>query len=326
VRAYLQAGLARSHPQRWYYMGPMFRRERPQKGRLRQFQQIGVEWMGVEGPLQDAETLAMAWDLITTLDTRDVRLEINSLGCGICRPKYRKALLSYLEERASRLCETCRERMRTNPLRVLDCKLESCQQALAEVPETHQHLCADCHRHFDTLQGYLKELAVPYVLNGRIVRGLDYYTRTAFEIVTGKLGAQGTVIAGGRYDGLVADLGGPETPAIGFALGLERLAMLLPDTQPPKPDIAVVALGDSVAAHALQVAADLRQAGCSVIHCDGGVKRQFKTADREGVRFAAVIGEDEVRDNVITLKNMLDGRQQALTLNAVIELVQKKGD
>ena len=319
VRAYLQAGLTRSGPQRWYYMGPMFRRERPQKGRLRQFQQIGVEWFNVQGPLEDAELLAMAHTFLSELEIPSLRLEINSLGCPACRPGYRNTLVTYLKSRADKLCATCNERIEKNPMRVLDCKVESCQAELADAPEIVSHLCHDCEAHFSGLKQALGTLDIPYHVNPRIVRGLDYYNRTAFEIVTHKLGAQGTVLAGGRYDGLVEELGGPPTAAVGFAMGLERLAMLLPDANMEYPDVGVVAIGDSVSDYALNIAAQLRKAGCSVVHCGGGsAKRQFKAADRERVRFVAVIGEDEMHAGHVTLKNMADGKQETLGLSQVV--------
>jgi len=289
VRAWLQAGLSRAGASRWFYMGPMFRRERPQKGRLRQFQQIGVEWLGVAGPVEDAELLAMARAFLGRLGLNDLRLELNSLGCPVCRPGYRQRLVEWLSAREDALCETCRERIRGNPLRVLDCKVESCQAALRNAPEMMDDLCEACSAHFSGLRSALEALDVAYEVNPRIVRGLDYYARTAFEFVTDRLGAQGTVLAGGRYDGLVEALGGPATPAVGFAAGLERLAMLLPEAERVAPDVGVVALGDAVLPQALRVANALREGGCSVVWCGGGsAKRQFRTADREGVRFVAV--------------------------------------
>lgn len=322
VRAYLQAGLTRAGIQRWYYTGPMFRRERPQKGRLRQFQQVGVEMFGVAGPLEDAEMLAMARDFLDELGLDKVRMEINSLGCQACRPAYRDRLVSYLEQRREKLCETCNERIEKNPMRVLDCKNESCQSELTDAPEMIAHLCSDCDTHFAGLKEGLDALKVQYQINPRIVRGLDYYNRTAFEIITDQLGAQGTVIAGGRYDGLVEALGGPATPAIGFAMGVERLAMLLPDEERKSVDVAVVALGDSVKGYSLNLASDLRSRGLATIHCGGGsAKRQFKAADREGASFVIVVGEDEMNQGVVTLKQMSSGEQSNLTLDAAVELI-----
>ncbi len=322
VRAYLQAGLTRAGAQRWFYMGPMFRRERPQKGRLRQFQQIGAEFFGASGPIEDAEVLAMAQLFLDTLGIKETRLEVNSLGCTACRPTYREALLVYLTKHREQLCETCHERMDSNPMRILDCKEASCQAALVEAPEMVHHLCEACDSHFSGLKSGLDALAIKYVLNPRIVRGLDYYNRTAFEFITDQLGAQGTVLAGGRYDGLVESLSGPATPAIGFAAGIERLAMLLPEIEAAAPDVAVVALGEQVQAYALQQAAKMRQLGLAVIHCGGGsAKRQFKVADREQASFVATIGEDEMNADVLMLKNLATGEQNKVDFETMVRLV-----
>ncbi len=318
VRAYLQAGLTRAGAQRWFYMGPMFRRERPQKGRLRQFQQIGVEWFGVAGPVADAELLSMAQCFLDTLGIQQVRLEINSLGCVACRPAYRDALIAYLKERAASLCATCNDRIEKNPMRVLDCKNETCQAQLGDAPEMVGHVCGDCATHFAGLKAGLDALGVRYEVNPRIVRGLDYYNRTAFEFVTDQLGAQGTVLAGGRYDGLVESLGGPATTAVGFAAGMERLAMLMTDADALVVDVVVVALGDAALAYSLQVAKQLREQGVAVVHAGGGAaKRQFKLADREGARFVAVVGEDEVQQGVVALKELATGEQKTCDMAEV---------
>jgi len=320
VRAYLQAGLTRAGARRWFYMGPMFRRERPQKGRLRQFQQIGVEWFGVTGPVADAEMLAMAQYFLDTLGIEKVRLEINSLGCTICRPAYRDTLMAYLNARSESLCDTCNDRIEKNPMRVLDCKNESCQAQLIDAPEMVAHVCGDCETHFSGLKAGLDALGVRYEVNPRIVRGLDYYNRTAFEFVTDQLGAQGTVLAGGRYDGLVESLGGPATTAVGFAAGMERLAMLMPDVEANAVDVVVVALGDEALPYSLQVAKQLREQGIAVVHAGGGAaKRQFKLADREGARFVAVVGDDEVQQGVVALKNLATGEQKTYSIEQLIE-------
>jgi len=322
VRAYLQGGLTRAGTQRWFYIGPMFRRERPQKGRLRQFQQIGVEMFGANGPLEDIEMLAMAHAFLSELGISGLTIEVNSLGCAECRPAYRDQLVVYLKERADKLCETCNDRIEKNPMRVLDCKVESCQQQLGEAPEMVDHLCGGCESHFAGLKQGLDTLEIPYRINARIVRGLDYYNRTAFEVVTDQLGAQGTVLAGGRYDGLVQELGGPATTAIGFAAGLERLAMLLGETGSSGVDIAVVALGDAVLDYSLQQAAFLRKEGLSVVHCGGGAaKRQFKVADRESARCVVVIGENEMNSGMVTLKDMATGNQHELSIAEVVQAV-----
>ncbi len=320
VRAYLQAGLTRAGAQRWFYMGAMFRRERPQKGRLRQFQQIGVEWFGVTGPVADAEMLAMAQHFLDTLGIEKVRLEINSLGCTTCRPAYRDTLMVYLNARSESLCDTCNDRIEKNPMRVLDCKNESCQAQLIDAPEMVAHVCGDCETHFSGLKAGLDALSVRYEVNPRIVRGLDYYNRTAFEFVTDQLGAQGTVLAGGRYDGLVESLGGPATTAVGFAAGMERLAMLMPDVDAHAVDVVVVALGDEALSYSLQIAKQLREQGIAVVHAGGGAaKRQFKLADREGAHFVAVVGDDEVQQGVVALKNLATGEQKTCSIEQVIE-------
>ena len=324
VRAYLQAGLTRAGAQRWFYMGPMFRRERPQKGRLRQFQQIGVEFFGATGPVEDAEILAMASRFLNELGITGTRLEINSLGCSKCRPAYREVLVSYLNARKEKLCETCHDRLETNPMRILDCKVPTCQAELTDAPEMVNYLCEECDTHFSGVKAGLDALGVTYVLNPRIVRGLDYYNRTAFEFITDQLGAQGTVLAGGRYDGLVESLAGPATPAIGFAAGMERLAMLLPEVETVPLDIAVVALGDSVHGYALQQASRMREEGLSVIHCGGGsAKRQFKVADREQARFVVTIGEDEMKENRLMLKRMATGEQSKVTFEELLVEVEQ---
>lgn len=327
VRAYLQAGLTRSGSQRWYYKGPMFRRERPQKGRLRQFQQIGAEWFGVAGPVEDIEMLNMAWKLIQAIGLPHVRMEINSLGCPQCRPQYREQLQAFLQSKKSELCETCHQRIDTNPMRVLDCKVESCQQQLTDAPEMITHLCDGCSDHFEELKAGLAALDVPFVVNARIVRGLDYYNRTAFEIITDQLGAQGTVLAGGRYDGLVEELGGPSTPAIGFAAGLERLGLLLAHAEGEWNrdvlNVAVVALGESVNGYSLQLSDQFRQAGVSVVHCGGGsAKRQFKVADRQQAQFVAVVGEDEMQGGRVSLKNLATGEQEVCSIADAIQRIQ----
>ncbi|MDQ6950112.1 MAG: histidine--tRNA ligase [Mariprofundales bacterium] len=321
VRAFIQGGLGRAGEQRWFYVGPMFRRERPQKGRLRQFQQIGVERFGAAGPVADIEMLTMAWSLVAELGIQQVRLELNSLGCPSCRPGYRDALVAFLQQCEGDLCATCRDRMATNPMRVLDCKVASCQQALTDAPEMLHHLCGDCDTHFGAIQ---RGLDIPVTINPRIVRGLDYYNRTAFEIVTDQLGAQGTVIAGGRYDGLVQELGGAATPAIGFALGLERIGLLLSDPPATRAEVAVVALGEGALIPSLRAAEQLRAAGLRTIHCGGGGgKRQFKQADRCGARFTIILGEDEVAQGTWTVRNMGEGSQQQCDpASAMAQLVQ----
>ena len=326
VRAYLQAGLTRAGAQRWFYMGPMFRRERPQKGRLRQFQQIGVEWFGVTGPVADVELLSMAQCFLNALGIEETRLEINSLGCIECRPAYHQMLVAYLQTCREQLCATCNERIEKNPMRVLDCKNKACQEQLTDAPEMVGHCCQACDTHFTGLKTGLDALGVSYMVNPRTVRGLDYYNRTAFEFVTDQLGAQGTVLAGGRYDGLVESLGGTATNAIGFAAGMERLEMLLPDLKGHQLDVVVASLGDDSLAYSLKVADALRQQGLAVVHAGGGAaKRQFKIADREKSRFVVVIGEDEVAKDGLMLKDLATGKQDFYVLDDAIQVLSGVG-
>jgi histidyl-tRNA synthetase len=229
-----------------YYLGPMFRHERPQKGRYRQFHQIGAEVTGASDPIVDAQVLLMVSRLFQELGLHEPRLQVNSLGCPACRPSYREALVAFLAQRQDALCEDCRRRQTTNPLRALDCKVPGCIEATSGAPAMLDHLCSECSEHFDRVQDYLRSANVPYSINPRMVRGLDYYTRTTFELVTGQLGSQSAVAAGGRYDGLVAQLGGPAVPGIGFALGVERVALLLGDRCPVRtPDLFVAVAGDA---------------------------------------------------------------------------------
>ncbi|MDX8393784.1 MAG: histidine--tRNA ligase [Mariprofundales bacterium] len=316
VRAWLQAGMARAGGvQRWYYSGAMFRRERPQKGRLRQFQQIGVEMFGAATATDDAELLRMAKDLLDALNI-NARLELNSLGCELCRPIYHTVLMLFLQIIAAELCPTCQDRMQNNPMRVLDCKSKQCQILLQDAPEMHEYLCDNCDTHFTNLQQQLHLLDVPFVINGRIVRGLDYYNRTAFEFIADGLGAQSTVLAGGRYDGLVEQLGGKSTPAVGFALGLERLTMLLTDINPITTDMAVVALGVEAQKQALIICHRLRTIGWRVLRCGtSGAKAQFKRANKLGVPQVLVIGDDELAVGEVTLKNMNNGTQERISID-----------
>jgi len=321
VRAYIQAGLGRSGEQRWFYIGPMFRRERPQKGRLRQFQQIGVERFVSAGPIADMEMLTMARSLVEALEIKQVRLELNSLGCPQCRPVYRDILVGFLNQCRDDLCNTCCQRIESNPMRVLDCKTPDCQQALRDAPEILHHLCHACDEHFAAIKS---GLAIPFTINPRIVRGLDYYNRTAFEIVTDQLGAQGTVIAGGRYDGLVETLGGPPTPAIGFAMGMERIALMLSEREASSPQIAVVAMGTEALIPSLRVAEQLRENHFATIHCGGGSgKRQLKIANREEVVAAVIIGDDEISSNYWTIRNMADGSQQHISVDQAKETLMR---
>ncbi|MBF0165164.1 MAG: histidine--tRNA ligase [Magnetococcales bacterium] len=315
VRSFIETSRHRTLPWRVFYMGPMFRYERPQKGRYRQFHQIGCELFGPEGPLADAEMMALVLRLLREIGIgAAVTLEINSLGCPTCRVPYREKLVAHLESARSKLCGNCQNRLERNPLRVLDCKEED-PALLAGVPHMRDHLCDGCERHFQGLLTHLDRLELPYRLNPLMVRGLDYYHRTAFEAVAEGLGAQNAVAAGGRYDGLVAEMGGVATPAIGFAMGMERLLMLMDEklAPPAVADVYLVAVGDGVVeAGAARIAEGLREKGIAVeLHLSGGgMKSQMKHAGRSRAPLAVIIGPDELAEGVATLKVMESGQQE----------------
>lgn len=302
-----------------YYMGPMFRHERPQKGRYRQFHQIGAEVTGADDPIVDAQVLLMVSRLFGELGLDEPRLQVNSLGCPACRPTYREALVAFLAQRQDALCGDCRRRQGSNPLRALDCKVPSCIEATIGAPAMLDHLCHECSEHFASVQGYLRAANVSYSINPRMVRGLDYYTRTTFELVTGLLGSQAAVAAGGRYDGLVAQLGGPAVPGIGFALGVERVALLLGDRCPVRtPDLFLAVAGQSARLHGFCLAAELQDLGLWVeTDCEGkSIKSQLRRADKLHARYSMVLGDNELERNSISLKRMADGSSQEIALDA----------
>ncbi len=308
VRAVIQHGLANQIPRRLYYIGQMFRHERPQKGRYRQFNQVGVEAIGFAGPDIDAEMILMGARLWDDLGLDGIELQINSLGQPEERAQHRAALITYFEEHAEILDEDAKRRLYTNPLRILDTKNPALQDMCAAAPKLIDYLGEASLGHFEGVQRVLRDAGIPYTINPRLVRGLDYYNLTVFEWVTDKLGAQGTVCAGGRYDGLVEQLGGKSTPACGFAMGVERLIALIKESggEPaaPAPDVYVVHQGDEAARLAFRVAEGLRNEGIDVLmHCGGGsFKSQMKKADSSGATFAVVIGDDEAATGEVQLK------------------------
>ena len=310
VRAAIQHGLLSQGPQRLWYGGPMFRYERPQAGRQRQFHQIGVELLGFAEARSDVEAIAVAWDLLADLGVGGLALELNSLGSAEDRARYREQLVVWLEQHRDALDADSQARIHTNPLRVLDSKHPQTQALLAEAPSLAGALSEASRERFAQVQAGLERLAIPFVLNPRLVRGLDYYSHTAFEITSSQLGAQATVCGGGRYDGLVEQLGGSATPAIGWALGMERLVLLLSQAAEPAPapalDLYVVSRGEAAEALALPLARRCRQAGLAV-ECDASGSafgKQFKRADRSGARYAAVIGDAEAAEQVAVLKDL----------------------
>jgi len=319
VRAGIENGLLHNQVQRLWYAGPMFRHERPQKGRYRQFHQIGVEAFGIGTPDIDAELVLVTARLWRELGINGLELQINSLGTPAARARYRQVLVEYLREHQDTLDEDSRRRLETNPLRVLDSKNPAMQALIAAAPSLHEHLDEESRRHFEQLCAHLSAANIPYRINPRLVRGLDYYTRTVFEWVTTHLGAQGTVCAGGRYDGLVEQLGGQSTPAAGFALGLERLAELAALQQltgaDRSPQVYVAPLGEgSITQQGLALAEQLRDAGLRVeLHCGGGsLKSQLKRADRSGARYALLLGESELAAAQVSVKSLRADEPQQL--------------
>ncbi|MFZ9279540.1 MAG: histidine--tRNA ligase [Vulcanococcus sp.] len=305
VRAAIQHGLLSQGPQRLWYGGPMFRYERPQAGRQRQFHQIGLECLGFADARSDVEAIALAWDLLDSLGIQGLALELNTLGSSEDRARYREQLVAYLQQHRDRLDPDSQDRLERNPLRILDSKNAETQAILVNAPTLADALAAESRERFEQVKAGLEALAIPYTLNPRLVRGLDYYSHTAFEITSTQLGAQATVCGGGRYDGLVEQLGGPATPAIGWALGMERLVMLLgqEDASPP-PDLYLVSRGEAAESAALVLARSLRLAGLRVERDPSGAAfgKQFKRADRSGAPWAAVIGDGEVERGVVRLK------------------------
>ena len=332
VRAVIQHKLAAQQPQRLYYMGQMFRHERPQKGRYRQFNQVGVEAFGYAGPDIDAELILMGARLWDDLGLEGIKLQLNTLGQAAERAVHRAELIAYFERHAELLDEDARRRLHTNPLRILDSKNPHMQEMIAGAPRLIDFLGAESLAHFEGVQQVLRDVGIPYEINPRLVRGLDYYNLTVFEWVTDKLGAQGTVCAGGRYDGLVEQLGGKPTPACGFAMGVERLVALISDSgQAPAlevPDVYLVHQGSEAARLAPRVAEGLRDVGLNLVyHCGGGgFKSQMKKADASGAMFAVIIGDDEAAAGQVTLKPLRgngdqQNEQQRVSLDELADVI-----
>jgi len=329
VRAYIQNRPYQTYPVRKFYsIGPMFRHERPQKGRFRQFHQINAELFGDPGPRSDADMIAMAVFLFRSIGLDDVTLNLNSLGCSECRPRFREELKDFLMDKRPRLCEDCQRRADVNPLRVFDCKVDSCKEMVSEAPSIAGFLCEACREHFGSLQDALRDLEIPFVLNDRLVRGLDYYNRTTFEIQTERLGAQNAVAGGGRYDGLVKLLGGPDHPAIGFALGMERVVALIGDDHPlqeRRPDLFIAALGGAAARLAFKWAVDLRRNGLwvEIDYGSTGLKSQMKKADRLGAGQVLMVGEKELEIGRGALRNMLTKEQRDVELKDAVNVLKE---
>ena len=330
ARMFIENGLASSPlPMKSYYITPCYRYERPQAGRLREFHQFGVEIYGSPAPSADVEAIFAASEFLQKLGI-SAQLRLNSIGCPACRAGYNAALKEYFRPRLGEMCATCRERFEKNPLRMLDCKEEGCKAITAGAPKILDYLCPDCAAHFQKVKELLAASGIEYVVDPNIVRGLDYYTRTVFEFVSDSIGAQGTVCAGGRYDGLIAGLGGPSTPAVGFAAGLERLLLLMDNTgarfpAAPVPDIYVAGMDEASRARALSLVAALRRQDISA-ECDlmeRSVKAQLKYADKLGARYVAVIGENELAEGAVNLKKMSDGSSVKLPFGEIYNYLKK---
>ncbi|MBR6824046.1 MAG: histidine--tRNA ligase [Firmicutes bacterium] len=320
-------------PQKLYYIGPMFRCERPQAGRFRQFHQFGIEVIGTNSPFADAEAICLAWDIYSRLGLKDLELHLNSVGCPKCRAEYRKALQEHLRPALPQLCGTCQDRFERNPMRILDCKNPNCKNLAAGAPTIDQYLCQECAGHFASVQAILTASGIPYHLDSRLVRGLDYYTKTAFEILSGGIGAQSAVCGGGRYDGLMEEVCGQSIPAVGFAAGIERIfgalkAQGLDIEVETGLDVYVIATGDDAAAQqrAFALGQELRKAGLRVDFdlLSRGMKAQFKAANREGARFAVILGGDEFARGVAQVKDMQAGEQVEVALAEVTAHIQSK--
>jgi len=328
VRAYIQHRPYLRYPvQKLYTIGPMFRHERPQKGRFRQFHQIDAELFGDGGARSDADIILMAMGLFETLGLDDLTLNLNSLGCPLCRPTFKERLSSHLSDKGASLCSDCQRRAVTNPLRVFDCKVESCKGVVHDAPSIVDFLCQECRDHFRSVQALLEGSGVGFVLNPRLVRGLDYYNRTTFEIQTEQLGAQNAVAGGGRYDGLVKLLGGPDHPATGFAVGMERVVALLMDKDAPgirKPDLFVAALGSTAETVSFKWAGALRKRGIWVEFDYGsrGLKSQMKKAGRLGAGKVLIVGDDELASGRGILRDMTTGEQDEVVLEGIVEVME----
>ncbi len=326
VRSYLENGLCNEAlPQKVCYIGPCFRYEKPQAGRLREFHQFGVECFGTSSPLADAELIALGKSIFDTLQVKELSLEINSIGCPVCRAEYHKALKEYFSDRRDELCSTCQDRLERNPMRILDCKSPVCSEIAKHAPVVTDYLCEECREHFDSVQNYLKAMNIDYKINPKIVRGLDYYTKTVFEFISNSIGAQGTVCGGGRYDGLVDELGGQKTPSLGFAMGLERLMLLLEAQNAPfpaanTPDLFVAALGDKATLKAAEIVSDMRAEGFTALMDlnQRSLRAQMKYADKLGAKFNIVIGDNEVDTKIAKLKNMTTGEETEIALDTFV--------
>ena len=331
VRSYLEHGLFNEpQPMKMCYLTSCYRYEKPQAGRLREFHQFGCECLGTASPAADAEVISLVSDIFTFLNVKDISLEINSIGCPECRKNYHKALHDYFESKKGELCGTCLDRLERNPMRILDCKSPICSDIAKDAPKVTDYLCDECESHFASVQKYLDAMGIQYKVNPSIVRGLDYYTKTVFEFVSNQIGAQGTVCGGGRYDGLVKEVGGPDTPALGFAIGIERLLLLMAAQNTPFPkeakcDIYIASMGENATIKAAQIASDLRGEG---IHAQfdvvgRSVKAQMKFANKIGAAYTVVLGDSELEEGKAKLKNMATGEETEIPLDGFEDIFMR---
>ena len=333
IRSFIENKMyADTQPTKLYYITPCFRYERPQAGRQRQFHQFGIEVLGSDGPSVDAEVISLAVQFFNEMGLKNLSVNINSVGCPTCREEYNRKLKEYLDKKVDVLCETCLERKDKNPMRVIDCKNPHCKENLQDIPFMIDHLCEDCKDHFDKLQTYLKEMDINYVVDKTIVRGLDYYKKTAFEIISNDIGSQSTVCGGGRYDGLVEMLGGPKgISGIGFALGAERLLLTLENNNieienPKSTDIYIATIGDAAKTKSFKLIKDLRTNHISADndHLDKSLKAQFKYSDKLNAKYTVVIGDDELANDTATLKNMKTSEQTTIKLSELVDELKER--
>jgi len=332
VRAAIENNLfGRNDLVKLYYIGPMFRYERPQAGRSRQFHQAGVEVFGSSDPLIDVEVIELGLRYFVEIGLKALEVDVNSVGCKKCRPKYKEELMKYFKESSGEMCDTCRSRLEKNPLRILDCKEQKCQKLIEGAPSTTDFLCEECGTHFDKVKSYLNRYGISYKLNKRLVRGLDYYTKTTFEIISGSLGAQNAVCGGGRYDTLVQEMGGKETPSIGFAIGLDRLVLVLEDQKINVPQgsrlqVYIITLGDAARQKGFEVLRNLRNMGISsdMDYQSRSLNSQLKTADHLKAQYAVIIGDDELKNEIALIRNMDDKTQEKAKFKHIYTLIKSK--
>jgi histidyl-tRNA synthetase len=329
ARAYLEHQLYTFDPvAKLYCIGPMFRYERPQKGRFRQFYQIDAEVFGVENPVVDAEVIVMLIHFLRKVGLEKLELQINTLGDRACRPRYREELKKFLTQKSFQLCEDCQRRLQTNPLRIFDCKVETCQEAIANAPKVSDFICLECQKHFNKVKEYLELTGLTYIINPRMVRGLDYYTRTAFEVVSYQLGSQNAVTGGGRYDNLFQEIGGPDVPGIGFAIGMERLVSLLPKDREftRASHLFIAALGEETIKEAYRIINQLHLQGIRAeLDYEGkSLKSQMRRADKLKVRYVLILGEEELKRGKAVLRNMENKNQEEIALKEIVNTVKEK--